>query len=322
MTIRFECECGATLRAADELAGRDLQCPACKRPITVPVETTVQGILATPNGDAEDAGLEEQIDKMTLPEDIEDREMEPFEDTVEYRPQDQEQKRGWFRSHRFLILAGGFFVLMAALIGFMVMRQEDQASEMVVAIQNDAPLSEKPRNREADQEVNRLEGASGGKSLLTAKEQPLAEISDVTGVNEDTEQSVITQRPGSMPVSETSSMEEEEIVRGMAEENTESEPAIPEEKRPDSIGELGAQPGSYTVNLGSFREKENADRFVRELKKEGLEAFCWEIDLPEKGKWHRVSVGNFPTLENATSFVIQERLKETYSVFIVRVPGA
>jgi cell division septation protein DedD len=92
------------------------------------------------------------------------------------------------------------------------------------------------------------------------------------------------------------------------------------EAKPEGIEKPGPLPGRYTVNLASFREKARADSLVRELRGKGLEAFSWEIDLPEKGKWHRVSVGNFATLEYAKNFVIQEGLEENYSVFITRIP--
>jgi cell division septation protein DedD len=79
--------------------------------------------------------------------------------------------------------------------------------------------------------------------------------------------------------------------------------------------------GKYTVNLGSFRKRARAERFAQELSEKRFDAFCWEIDLPEKGEWHRVSVGYFQTLENAEGFVSQRRLSEKYSVFITRIPG-
>jgi cell division septation protein DedD len=125
-------------------------------------------------------------------------------------------------------------------------------------------------------------------------------------------------------VPEISTVEEEETGHEVAEakEDTELEFTIPEQEKPESGEGPGPLPDSYTVNLASFRGKENADRFVQELRRKGLDAFCWEINLPEKGTWHRVSVGSFPTLENAKKFVAQERLKEDYSVFITRVSGA
>jgi cell division septation protein DedD len=79
--------------------------------------------------------------------------------------------------------------------------------------------------------------------------------------------------------------------------------------------------GKYTVNLGSFRKRARAERFAQGLSEKGLDAFWWEIDLPEKGKWNRVSVGCFESLENAERFVEQQRLREEYSVFITRIPG-
>ncbi len=121
--------------------------------------------------------------------------------------------------------------------------------------------------------------------------------------------------PSQETIAETPKFEREEGDQEVAEteEQREQKVAMLEEKP-------GPVPGSYTVNIASFRVKARADRLVQELRKKGLEAFGWEVDLPEKGKWHRVAVGNFPTLKHAEDFVTQERLRENYSVFITRIP--
>ena len=87
-----------------------------------------------------------------------------------------------------------------------------------------------------------------------------------------------------------------EIKEGQEQKGVE----IQEKREPVVESSVGG--ANYTVNLGSFREKIRADRYVEELEKEGLEAFRWEVDLPGKGKWHRVSIGNFSTREQAELF--------------------
>jgi cell division septation protein DedD len=150
----------------------------------------------------------------------------------------------------------------------------------------------------------------GEHKVATLKERPES-IEKVGSLSEGVQRTV----------PETSTVEEDETRQEMAETNAGLKPAMLEEKS-EPVEEPGPLPGSYTVNLASFRERARADRFVQELRQKGFEAFCWEIDLPEKGKWHRVSVGNFPTLEYAKNFVAQEKLKESYSLFIIRIPGA
>jgi hypothetical protein len=56
---------------------------------------------------------------------------------------------------------------------------------------------------------------------------------------------------------------------------------------------------NYTVILGSFKTGTQADRYVEELQEQGREAFRWHVELPDKGRWHRVCIGNFSTREEA-----------------------
>jgi cell division septation protein DedD len=394
MTIEFQCECGRTLRAPEGYAGRKGRCPACQKWIIVPETTSVLETLTGSNGAREDASREERGEE-SFQQGVFDEEegTEGVEGTVEEQLQGRQQGRSWSRSPWFLILASCLVVLLVALIGFIVVRQEKQPLERVVAVEEVTPPSEESQNKdvhptgiELKGEMNRLEETLPIKSLLTPEtEEPVTEISEfekgetvqeVAQVKEETERMALTlrpestekadrpsegtqkttleiskveedqtehqlaerkvaapdERPESIPLPEgnqrtmpeTSMVEEEETGQEVAEtkEDTELESTILGEEKPESREGPGPLPGGYTVNIASFREKARADRFVGELKEKGLEAFCWEIDLPEKGKWYRVAVGNFPTLEYAKNFIVQEGLKENYSVFITRDPGA
>jgi cell division septation protein DedD len=77
--------------------------------------------------------------------------------------------------------------------------------------------------------------------------------------------------------------------------------------------------GTYTVTLASFKTKERADHYLDKLKKIGIDAYVWEVDLPEKGKWYRVSVGRFPTLEEAKNYKEELKQKGISNTYIVKV---
>jgi cell division septation protein DedD len=77
--------------------------------------------------------------------------------------------------------------------------------------------------------------------------------------------------------------------------------------------------GTFTINLASFRQKQRADRYVEELKKLGIDAYSWEVNLPEKGRWNRVSVGGFPTLKEAKNYTKELRQKGISDTYITKI---
>ena len=89
--------------------------------------------------------------------------------------------------------------------------------------------------------------------------------------------------------------------------------------REESIIRSSVTGGEYTVNLASFRQKTRAHRYVEDLKKQGFEAFEWEVEIPETGRWHRVSIGSFSTLKQAQLFA-KELEQKGFKTFIARLP--
>jgi hypothetical protein len=101
------------------------------------------------------------------------------------------------------------------------------------------------------------------------------------------------------------------------EENSIQMASLKSEDKP--IVESPATRSGYTVNLASFKKREGADRYVEDLKDQGIEAFVWEVDLPQKGLWHRVSVGVFANREEAR--VSARGLEgKGFKTFIVKTP--
>lgn len=83
--------------------------------------------------------------------------------------------------------------------------------------------------------------------------------------------------------------------------------AIPEGKLPI---------GRFTVNVASFRERVRAERLMNELKGKGYKAFVAEAPIPQKGTWYRVSVGHFPSREEAQAFGRTVKEKEGIDFFV------
>ncbi len=84
-------------------------------------------------------------------------------------------------------------------------------------------------------------------------------------------------------------------------------PAIPERELPI---------GRFTVNVGSFKERVQAERLMNELKEKGYKAFVAEATIPQKGTWYRVSVGRFPSRKEAQTFARAVKEKEGIDYFV------
>ena len=77
---------------------------------------------------------------------------------------------------------------------------------------------------------------------------------------------------------------------------------------------------TFTINVASLKEKENADRYVDELKEKNLKAFVWEVNLPNNKRWYRVSVGHFPSRLKAENYR-EKRIQKGFSnLWISQIP--
>jgi len=74
--------------------------------------------------------------------------------------------------------------------------------------------------------------------------------------------------------------------------------------------------GAFVVQVASFRTGEDAAKLAGRLKTYGLTVFVETADLGEKGVWHRVLSGPFPSRENADKAVDFLRKKERLSAIV------
>ena len=70
-----------------------------------------------------------------------------------------------------------------------------------------------------------------------------------------------------------------------------------------AIHETAHEPvsGKYTLQVGSHRNKEEAEEQVHLLEEQKLKPFVRAVDLKTKGRWYRVFIGGFETKEEAES---------------------
>jgi len=72
----------------------------------------------------------------------------------------------------------------------------------------------------------------------------------------------------------------------------------------------------YTINIGSFRDKGNAERLMKEWGEKGYSLFTEKTIVSQKGIWYRVSVGRFSSREEAQSFARGLEEKGINSYFV------
>jgi cell division septation protein DedD len=73
----------------------------------------------------------------------------------------------------------------------------------------------------------------------------------------------------------------------------------------------------YTVQTGSYPEREMAEEEVKRLKKRGFAAFIVSSDLPGKGVWHRVRLGSFSN--RAAAEKLQKAIHEKEKILTIVV---
>ncbi len=69
----------------------------------------------------------------------------------------------------------------------------------------------------------------------------------------------------------------------------------------------------YSIYLGSFKNRERAERAISEYGKKGLSPYWVKIDLGDKGTWYRVFSGYFEEREQANEFIKNKQMAESES---------
>jgi cell division protein FtsN len=76
--------------------------------------------------------------------------------------------------------------------------------------------------------------------------------------------------------------------------------------------------GIYSLHVGSFRQEERAEALKDQLIQDGYPAISKFVNVPEKGDWYRVLVGNYVTREEAEGIAEKLRAEENVSALIMR----
>jgi cell division septation protein DedD len=79
------------------------------------------------------------------------------------------------------------------------------------------------------------------------------------------------------------------------------------------------EPGIYSLQVGSFKDKREANEMVRKLERAGYPVFLVSVDMPERdGLWFRVRVGPFHSKREAQDRQRAFEKKEQLPAYIVK----
>lgn len=84
------------------------------------------------------------------------------------------------------------------------------------------------------------------------------------------------------------------------------EDILPDSKKID----LASDKKRYSIQVGSFQDKSEADLLVDELNNNGYPAYLIKSTIPQKGVWYRVRVGYFQTRKEAEKFSSEIKKRE------------
>ena len=125
----------------------------------------------------------------------------------------------------------------------------------------------------------------------------------------------------SIPLAKAPSVasEEAEVNLGHSDRSAEPDVQAADKRRQQGIdaGGDGEERRVYSVHVGSFKMKNNADRLVERLTRIGYNAREEFISLPQKGSWYRVLVGTFNTREDAKTLFVRLKDEEDLPALVI-----
>ena len=91
-------------------------------------------------------------------------------------------------------------------------------------------------------------------------------------------------------------------------------PKIKETSKP------AVKPAPYTIQVSAYRDPQTSNRVARKLITSGDPAFTSPVDISGKGKWYRVYIGNYSTMEEARVVAAELKKRKFSYVNIARTP--
>lgn len=332
MAIQVRCDCGEILRIPRPALGEEWKCPSCGATIEgagngeepsdameIPIEGSAIGVRQSEEHGNAGAALKNEGNPGDKEEDLEEDLEEP-EDSREFQGSGNGIPKG---------MLWGVFLVLLGLLGMIFLLKPGTRKETPDSGVIEAPRVETPAPAGEDTSVRvALETSTGERS---AAPQPALPEGGGSGVGEPAPTVAAPQAPAP-PVGEPAALPKPEALPDAPSKAREpaagasgssdvpAAPAAPSASAPAAAApHAAAQPakpeklayskptaakpaGAYTLNVGSFKVRKNAEALRQDLEQKGIEATVSEVSLPDKGTWYRVSVGRFSTPDAARRF--------------------
>lgn len=318
MAIQVKCDCGEILRIPRPAPGEAWKCPSCGATIQAPVhgkesadalEIPIEGSAIGPRQAAPSVRTsavssgEGDLGK----EDLEDQLEEPEDSWEEHEGPSSGIPKG---------MLWGVFLVLLGLLGMIFLLKPGIRQETAgpgpepPKAEAPAPVGEEASVRVALQ-PGVGEGAQASMAVPPTGGGPTSGQETPAGVGPQAPPvpgPAISPQPEALPGAPSPQAQEPAAKPAIPSAAPSAgsaglAPAAPQRaaapSKPEKLAQTrqpSAKPSAaYTLNVGSFKARKNAEALRQELEQKGIEATVMEVRLPDKGTWYRVSVGRFST---------------------------
>jgi cell division protein FtsN len=90
-------------------------------------------------------------------------------------------------------------------------------------------------------------------------------------------------------------------------------------KKPDAAGKKPDGPGHFTLQLSAFPDKADAEEFMRKIQSAGYRPSVVATEIPGKGLFYRVRVGDYATRQGALDAKTEFERKQRLIAYVARL---
>jgi cell division septation protein DedD len=129
----------------------------------------------------------------------------------------------------------------------------------------------------------------------------------------------LTDSGSAVPVPASLADEPSAAIAGHDSKGGETRPLEPKHEESPVLEKLtDAEPGVYSLQVGSFDSQDEASEMVRRLRRAGHSSFLVSVTTPDSGRWYRVRVGPFESKVAAWRYKAAFEERERLPAFVVK----